>query len=83
MSDLQKVPEDQWDRITVFRAMTPRERLITIAPQTDAQTALELMAQHDVNQLPVVTGRQVVGLLTRGSLMRAIQLRQQLAGSRA
>lgn len=83
MSDLQKVPEDQWDHITVFRAMTPRERLITITPQTDAQTALELMARHDVNQLPVVTGRQVVGLLTRGSLMRAIQLRQQLADSRA
>jgi CBS domain-containing protein len=83
MSDLQKAPESEWDTLTVFRAMTPRERLITVMPQTDAQTALELMARHDINQLPVVAGREIVGLLTRGGLMRAIQLRQQLAGSRA
>jgi Zn-dependent protease/CBS domain-containing protein len=78
LSDLQKAPESQWDTLTVFRAMTPRERLITVTPQTDAQSALELMARHDLNQLPVVAGGSVVGLLTRGALMRAIQLRQQL-----
>lgn len=81
LSDLQKAPESQWDTLTVFRAMTPREKLITVTPQTDAQTALELMARHDLNQLPVMAGGSVVGLLTRGALMRAIQLRQQLGSA--
>jgi Zn-dependent protease/CBS domain-containing protein len=78
LSDLQKAPQGQWDTLTVFQVMTPREKLITITPQTDALTALELMARHDVNQLPVLAGGSVVGLLTRGALMRAIQLRQQI-----
>jgi Zn-dependent protease/CBS domain-containing protein len=78
LSDLQKEPRDQWDTISVFRAMTPRERLITVTPQTPAMDALQLMAEHNINQLPVVNGREFVGLLTRAALIRAIQFRSEI-----
>ena len=82
LADVQKAPEDRWDTTTVFRAMTPRERLIVVAPETEATEALRLMAEHNVNQLPVVAGREVLGLVTRAALIQAIQLRTQVGGRR-
>ncbi len=82
LSDLQKVPQDQWDTVTVYRAMTPRERLIVAGPRTEAQAALQLMAQHNINQIPVIDGRDPLGLLTRGALINAIQLRNELGDIR-
>jgi Zn-dependent protease len=73
LSDLQKAPREEWGRTTVFRAMTPRERLITVTSRTPAVEALQLMAEHDIHQLPVLNGRDVQGLLTRAALIRAIQ----------
>lgn len=82
LSDLQKEPRDQWDTISVFRAMTPRERLITVTARTPAVEALQAMAEHNINQLPVVNGRDIQGLLTRAALIRAIQFRSEV-GQRA
>jgi Zn-dependent protease len=79
LSDLHKHPRDQWDQISVFRAMTPKERLITVTPRTPAIEALQSMAEHNINQLPVVSGRDVEGLLTRAALIRAIQFRADVA----
>lgn len=78
LSDLRKVPEEEWERVTVFRAMTPRERLLTVTPRTEVLVALQTMAEHDINQMPVVEGRTLVGLLTRAALIRALQLRQEI-----
>ncbi len=75
LSDLQKVPDEEWDRISVYRAMTPRDRLITITPRTDALAALEIMAEHNIAQLVVIDGREPIGLLSRAALISAIQLR--------
>jgi CBS domain-containing protein len=37
-----------------------------------------MMGQYDVNQLPVVRGRELIGMLGRADVMRFIQLRQDL-----
>ena len=57
LSDLRKVPEEEWDRVTVYRAMTPRERLITATPRTEAMAALQMMGEHDIHQIPIIDGR--------------------------
>ena len=43
----------------------------------------DLMAEHDVNQLPVVEGRDLVGILDRGDVMRYIQVKRDLSEKRA
>jgi Zn-dependent protease/predicted transcriptional regulator len=75
LSDLRHVPEAQWPATSVYKAMTPRDRLVTVSPSTDALAALQLMAQHNLNQLPVLRGRDTLGIVTRAGLMQAIQLR--------
>ncbi|HLZ71815.1 MAG TPA: site-2 protease family protein [Dehalococcoidia bacterium] len=78
LSDLRRVPAEQWSEVSLYRAMTPRDRLITATPSTAALTALETMAAHQVQQLPVFQGRSALGLITLSTLARAIQLRQTL-----
>jgi Zn-dependent protease/CBS domain-containing protein len=77
MSDLRQTPEEEWERVTVYRAMTPRERLITVTAQTPAIDALQLMATNNINQAPVFRDGQLIGLLTRAALINAIQFRSQ------
>lgn len=78
LSDLAKAPEEEWDRVSVYRTMTPRDRLITVDLRAEALPALQLMAEHNINQLVVLDGREPAGLLSRAALLQAIQLRTQI-----
>jgi CBS domain-containing protein len=78
LTDLRKVPRDQWGSVTVYRAMTPFSRLITAGPNDDLTKVLQDMASADVNQIPLVEGRLLRGLIHRSDVMRYIQVRQEI-----
>ncbi len=78
LADLHKAPEDQWDNVSVYRVMTPRERLVVATPQTEAIVALQAMAEHNINQILILDDREPVGLVSRGDLIGAIQLRNEV-----
>jgi CBS domain-containing protein len=82
MSDLRKIPPEQWDATSAFRAMTPREQLYAVSSDDELVSALELMATHDVHQLPVIDGFNFQGFVTRADVIRRIQVRAELAGMR-
>jgi Zn-dependent protease/CBS domain-containing protein len=81
MSDLRKLPQEEWAATSVFRVMTPREKLHVVRPDDDLTTALEMMVQHDVHQLPVMDGHDFLGFITRADVMRLVQVRRELSGS--
>lgn len=78
LTDVRRVPREEWPTTTVYRAMTPANRLHTVDPSANLAQVLHLMSEHDVNQLPVVRGRAIVGLLHRSDVMRYIQVRRDL-----
>lgn len=78
LTDVRKVPSDEWPTTSVYRAMTPATRLHTVTPSESLTDVLRVMAEHDVNQLPVVQGRELTGMLDRGDVMRFIQVRRDL-----
>lgn len=78
LTDVRKLPPEEWTATSVYRAMTPATRLHTVAPSQCLADVLSMMAEHDVNQLPVVQGRELVGMLDRGDVMRYIQVRRDL-----
>jgi Zn-dependent protease/CBS domain-containing protein len=78
LTDVRRVPRDEWRVTSVYRAMTPATQLHTVSPDQDLMRVLRLMSEHDVNQLPVVRGRELVGMLTRGDIIRFIQVHQDL-----
>jgi Zn-dependent protease/predicted transcriptional regulator len=76
LTDAQKLDREQWPVTSVYRAMTPFERLKTIAPDEDAMKVLQMLSESDLNQIPVVEGRLLRGIISRGDVLRLIQVRQ-------
>lgn len=81
MSDLKRVPPGEWPAASVFKAMTPREKLHVVSPEDDLTRALEVMAANDVHQLPVLDRRTFLGFVTRADVLRLVQIRTDLSGS--
>lgn len=79
LTDIKDVPQNEWSRLRVLDRMTAFGHVVTVAPETDLDVALEKMSTYDVHQLPVVDGNTVVGLLTRGAVIRFYQSSQELS----
>ncbi len=58
--------------VPVSTIMTPRERLVTVAPGTSKEEAKRLLHKHRIEKLPIVDERdKLVGLLTIKDIMKA------------
>lgn len=80
LSDVHKIPQDNWAMTSVYRAMTPANNLATISPSDSIEDALRLLAGRDVNQLPVLRGRDFLGVITRADILTFIKVRQDVGG---
>jgi Zn-dependent protease/CBS domain-containing protein len=78
LTDLKKVPRDAWPTTTVYRAMTPFAELHTVSVRDDLPRVLAQMASADVNQVPLVDGKLILGLIHRADVIRYIQTRQEI-----
>lgn len=65
LSDIKEVPRSQWAGTTLGQAMLPIEKSKRVNPETALSTAMQTMAHAGVNQLLVVRGDEVVGMLRR------------------
>lgn len=84
---LNSVPRGEWAHNAVQSAMIPRERILWTSPDESLLTLLERLMSADVNQMPVVSGSgdgapQIIGMVTRDSILRVMQTRTEL-GSQA
>ena len=82
LSDIKSVPRLQWRDYRVLDRMTPRDRLVTVTPDSPLSEALQEMSARDIHQIPVVRGDALVGLLTRNDIIRFIQLRNEIPSAR-
>ncbi|HEX3723264.1 MAG TPA: site-2 protease family protein [Nitrolancea sp.] len=73
-TDLKLSPRADWSTLRVADRMTPRHRLATLPPDAPIQLAMHVMSEMDIQQIPVVHDRLLVGLLTRDAVMRFVQM---------
>lgn len=78
LSDIRHVPRDEWAQTPVGFSMVPVDRMRTVTPQQSLPEAITVMTGQDVNQLPVVKDGNLVGVLTRDSIIRALEVRRGL-----
>lgn len=78
LKNIKAVPSARWDITLVHQAMTPRGSLMAATPEADLLSLLELMDEQDINQMPVVQDDRVIGIVTRGDLVRFIQTHSEL-----
>jgi CBS domain-containing protein len=76
LEDMKRVAREQRAATAVSSIMTPVERLRSLTPRADAYEALSLMAEQRLNQLPVVEGERVRGLVRREDLINWLALHE-------
>jgi Zn-dependent protease len=77
-TEISTVERNRWPYTTVADVMRPLDATRTVNPNTPVTEALEVMAQQDLNQLPVVSDNGLAGLISRGHILQLIQTRAQL-----
>lgn len=45
------------------------QKILCLSPEDSLDRAIKMLAEHDVNRLPVVKGNQVVGIITRQDII--------------
>jgi predicted transcriptional regulator len=76
---IKEVSRADWPTTSVSQAMLPLDELKHVNPATDLFEALQLLVPEGVNQLPVMTGGQVVGMLSREDVISYLRTLQELA----
>jgi Zn-dependent protease/ribosomal protein L40E len=75
---VRAVPRERRDIETVAQAMVPCERTVMVKPNLSALDAMHKMAREKVGRVLVAEDGQLLGIVTRGDIMRAVQTRLEL-----
>ncbi|MGA2484020.1 MAG: site-2 protease family protein [Candidatus Acidiferrales bacterium] len=82
---LNAVQREEWPTTSVQAVMIPREKILWATPQEPLLGLLERLVAADVNQMPVVSepgdgsgGANILGMVTRDSILRVIQTHGEL-----
>ncbi|MCX5969923.1 MAG: CBS domain-containing protein, partial [Coprothermobacterota bacterium] len=81
LSDLSKVPRQEWPREVVRTVMTPLDRLVTVGPEDSAYNALAKMSTANIGRLPVLEDGKIIGLVSRQDLLDSLRVRAQMMGT--
>lgn len=78
LHQIKAVPQERWAQVSVGEAMTPVSQLRIVAPDQPLLDVLQLLEGQDINQVPVVAGDRLVGMITRDHLLRVLAAKMEL-----
>ncbi len=78
LGSVRDLPREQWAATPIRQVMVPFEKLHTVQPTQPLTDVLTMMINEDVNQVPVITNGQVVGMLSREAIVRYVEMRRSL-----
>ena len=76
---LHSIPQQDWDVTSVQAVMLPKDKLHWAAPEEPALSLLDRMRTIGMQQMPVIAGGSVIGIVTRDSILRVLQTRHELS----
>ena len=77
ISDIKGIPQEKWG-ITPVSQVMHREPIHAVKPEDDLNGAMKIIAQYDLNQIPVLNQGKLVGVLTRADVINYLHLSQEL-----
>jgi CBS domain-containing protein len=78
-NEVTSLERPRWPFTTLYDIMRPIDQVHTVTPSTPVMEALETMGRDDVNQLPVVTGNHLDGIVTRANVIQFLHTRAELS----
>jgi Zn-dependent protease/predicted transcriptional regulator len=79
LQNVRGIPQSHRYQSTAHQVMTPINAGPWVAADEDAYNVLRKMDEANLDQIPVIEDRRVLGLITRDVLLRYLRLRQELA----
>ncbi len=77
--EIKNLERPRWPYTTLYDVMRPLNEVHTVTPSTPVMEALETMGRDDVNQLPVVSGNRLEGIVSRANVLQFLQTRAELS----
>ena len=71
------VPREEWANTAIQAVMLPTEQIHSASPEEPVLGVLDRMQGEDINQMPVVSDGQIVGMIARDAILRVLQTRIQ------
>ncbi len=78
LTDIVRVARERWSYTPVGHVMRGLQQVHVATPEQPLQAVLQMMDTQDINQVPVVADGRLVGLLSRESIIRYLQVRRSL-----
>ena len=78
MHNIRAIPRDLWSTKLVREAMTPLDSIKSVGPNEDLNTVLQIIAQDDINQVPVINEGKIVGMVGRDNIINFVNTRAEL-----
>ena len=78
LTDIARVARERWAYTPVGHVMRLLEQVYVTTPEQPLHGLLEVMVTRGINQIPVVQDGRLVGLLSRESILRYLQVRQSV-----
>jgi Zn-dependent protease len=72
LDDVRQIDRQQWPTTMVGDIMVPLREIKSVRPSDSLLVAFERMNDHSLNQLPVVDGTHVAGVITRNDIFRLV-----------
>ena len=76
VTDVRRVPMEEWENRWVSEAMTKSEEAITLSPDDPLEQGLKLLADRKIQQAVVMEDNRPVGVLTRAGVLRVMEISQ-------
>jgi CBS domain-containing protein len=74
LQDVRELPREQWETSHIWDIMTPEDELVSLSLLDNAETALELLSQLDIRQVPVLEDGELRGMVRRRDIVKWLQL---------
>lgn len=73
LAAVRSIPRSAWATTTAGQVMIPLKRLDQVRPDAMLWSALEKMGRDGVEQLPVVEGNGIIGILSREDVLHYLR----------
>jgi Zn-dependent protease len=77
LHDITEIPRPEWPMVKASEVMIPVDRMQSIQADTQIVDALAKMDLDNLNQVPVMAGGQVAGVLSRDNIMNFLRSLQK------
>jgi Zn-dependent protease len=78
LRNIKSAARSDWDKTLIEKVMVPADQLKAARPEQDVLSVMAEMNESNINQMPVVRDGQVIGLIARDNLLRALRTRTDL-----